>query len=121
MTNTPNRLLWADEPHIRPTTKEQRIRQIQKEAYMPDPRIPLEQQTLLGVLPSEDQIAEAEWDLKEEDVFVDTTEQLAAARKLNEDTVKQLERESWERWQATNPTPVKARSEAYWKIKKYVG
>ena len=143
MIPTTNRNLWADEPHHRPT-KQELIDAARNNNYMPDPSIPLHQQSLLNVMPrTPEEKAEAEWDLPEADPRYQIGDQILAAEvdpeadavyaehKAHLDqthaniqaTVRQLERDQAQRFREEYPEYIRPEpdTESYRKIRKIVG
>ncbi len=149
MKQPTNRRLWAEEPHHRPTMQE-RVNTARTRNFMPDPNIPLDKQTLLGVTsPTPEQKAEAEWELPEEvihnhdDRFALGNQMLEAEIDPDADaaydlikaerkattakvaaTVRQLEQDQADRFRAEYPEyaqPEPVRSESYNKIRRIVG
>ena len=143
MIPTTNRNLWADEPHHRPT-KQELIDAARNNNYMPDPSIPLHQQSLLNVMPrTPEEKAEAEWDLPEADPRYQIGDQILAAEvdpeadalyaehkaKQHEPhaniqaTVRQLERDQAQRFREEYPEYIRPEpdTESYRKIRKIVG
>ena len=137
ITTDTNRGLWAEPPHHRPD----------KQLYMPDPDIPLHEQTLLGVkIPPQTkaQQNERDWELTDADVRHKIGDEILAEgvtpetnaayethkAELNATsakiaaTVRQLEKEQHERFreqypQYSQPEPV--RSDSYNRIRRIVG
>ena len=134
MIPTTNRNLWAEEPHHRPTQQEL-VSAARKNNYLPDPYIPLHQQTLLGVTPpTPEQKAEADWELPEESVhnrndgystfYQEHQAAIRATTERNAATVRQLEQDQSDRFRQEFPEyvqPELIRSESYNRIKRIVG
>ena len=110
-----NRALWAEPPHHRPDNY----------LYMPDPSIPLHEQTLLGVpIPpqTKEEQNEKDWELNEVSIYDFHKAQLNATSTKLAETVKQLEQEQNERFleqypEYIQPEPVRSQSH----IRKTIG
>ena len=122
MIPTTNRNLWAEEPHHRPT-KQELIDAARKNNYIPDPSIPLHQQSLLNVMPrTPEQKGDAECELSEEDVVSAIEAQRAAASKLSQDTFKKLEQDRWDRYLDEYGYPEKPiRSQSQERMRRMIG
>ena len=122
MIQTTNRNLWAEEPHHRPTQQEL-VNAARKNNYLPDPSIPLHQQSLLSVTPpTPEQKAEADWELSEEDIVLAIEAQRAAASKLSQDTFKKLEQDRWDRYYEEHGYPEQPiRSQSQERMRRMIG
>ena len=130
-----NRALWAEPPHHRPD----------KYLYMPDPSIPLHEQTLLGVtIPpqTEDEQNDKDWQLNEASVrqqigdrllqseitpeadlaYDEHKARINAATAKNAATVRQLEQDSWDRYHEEYGYPVEPEgSQSLSRVRQIVG
>ncbi len=137
ITTDTNRALWAEPPHHRPD----------KYLHMPDPDVPLHEQTLLGVkIPPQTKAEqnERDWELSEADIrhqigdeillsevtpeseaaYDENKARINAATAKNAATVRQLEKEQHERFREQYPEfvqPEPVRSDSYNRIRRIIG